>query len=393
MAETIDVQNLRRQMPVTDDLVYLNHASIGPMPAAAAERVYQLARTVAATGDRRWPERNDANEAVRVQAARLLGARHPHEVAFTGNTSEALSALAWGFDWQAGDSVVGAAPEFPSNVYPWLSLAPLGVEYRPVAERDGRVPVEDLLAAAAERTRMVAISWVQYASGYRIDLARLAAGCRERGILLVVDVIQGAGALALDVDALGLDAVALASHKWLLGPEGVGLLYVSDRVVERFRSPRQGWRSVAGRFEWGAIDPTPAEGALRFEAGTLNVYGIHALGASLEMLLGATEGDGTKQAIEARVLALTDRAAAGLERLGFELAVARSPHGEGGAPTETSGIVAGRHPERTAEELSDALAERGIVTSYRAGRLRLSPHVYNTEDEIDRTLDVLSSLL
>ena len=401
MTTTIDVQDLRRRMPVTHDLAYLNHAAIGPMPAAAAERMATLARTVAVTGDRRWPERNDGVEAVREQAAWLLGARHPHEVAFTGNTSEALSALAWGLDWRPGDSIVGAAPEFPSNVYPWLSLAPLGVEYRPVAERAGRVPAEDLLAAADERTRMVAISWVQYASGYRVDLARLAAGCRERDILLVVDAIQGVGALALDAARLGgpgdlgLDAVALASHKWLLGPEGVGLLYVSDRVVERFRSPRQGWRSVAGKFEWGEIDPTPAEGALRFEAGTLNVYGIHALGASLELLRSAGQSageEGTKEAVEARVLALADRAAAGLERLGFELAVGRSPAGEG-APDETSGIVAGAHPERTAEELSDALAEQGIITSFRAGRLRISPHVYNTEDEIDRMLEALAALV
>jgi selenocysteine lyase/cysteine desulfurase len=393
MATTIDVQDLRRRMPVTDDLIYLNHAAIGPMPAAAVERMASLGRTVAVTGDRRWPERNDGAEAVREQAAWLLGARHAHEVAFTGNTSEALSALAWGLDWRPGDSIVGAAPEFPSNVYPWLSLAPRGVEYRPVAERDGRVPAEDLLAAADERTRMIAVSWVQYASGYRVDLARLAAGCRERDLLLVVDAIQGVGALALDAAGLadlGLDAVALASHKWLLGPEGVGLLYVSDRVVERFRSTRQGWRSVAGKFEWGEIDPTPAEGALRFEAGTLNVYGIHALGASLELLRAA--GNGSKEAVEARVLALADRAAAGLERLGFTLAVDRGPAAEG-APAGTSGIVAGAHPERTAEELSDALAERGIVTSFRAGRLRLSPHVYNTEDEIDRTLEALSSLV
>jgi len=388
MADTIDVASLRRQMPVTEDLVYLNHAAIGPLTAAAAERVGSLARTVAQSGDRHWPERNDGVEAVRVQAAELLGAHNAHEVAFTGNTSEALSALAWGLDWRAGDSIVGAAHEFPSNVYPWLSLALQGVEYRVVPERDGRVTAEDLLAAADERTRMIAVSWVQYASGYRLDLARLAAGCRERDILLVVDAIQGVGALALDAAGLGLDAVALASHKWLLGPEGVGLLYVADRVAERFRSVRQGWRSVAGKFEWGEIDPTPAEGALRFEAGTLNVYGIHALGASLELLQsagGQSGGEAAKQAVEARVLALADRVAAGLERLGFELAVPREDL--------AAGIVAGAHPERTAEELSDALAERGIITSFRAGRLRLSPHVYNTEDEVDQMLDALASML
>lgn len=384
MTRADDVETLRRQMPVTEDMIYLNHAAIGPLSGPAAARMADLAETVALTGDRRWPERNDHCEVVRRRAADLLGARRPHEVAFTGNTSEALSALAWGFDWKAGDSVVGARPEFPSNVYPWLSLAPLGVEYRPVPERDGKVEAERVLAAVDSTTRMVAISWVQYASGYRVDLERLAAGCRERGVLLVVDVIQGAGALVLDVEGLGVDAVALASHKWLLGPEGVGVLYVSDRVIDRFRSNRQGWRSVENRYEWTEIDPTPAEGALRFEAGTLNFYGIHALGASLEML----QGFGL-EAVERRVLALAERAASGLERLGFELAVPRDDD----RPGETSGIVAGRHPERSAEELVEALEAHGVVVSHRAGRLRVSPHVYNTEAEIDGALDRLASLL
>ncbi len=375
------IEDLRRRMPITRERTYLNHAAVAPLPAPSAERMAALAETVVRTGDRLWPERNEGCERVRAAAVRLLGAGAPHRVAFTGNTSEALSAVAWGLDWRDGDNVVGAAPEFPSNVYPWLSLEPLGVAYRPVPEEGGRVTADAVLEAVDERTRMVAISWVQYASGHRIDLERLAAGCRARDVLLVVDAIQGVGALALDAEGLGLDAVALGSHKWLLGPEGVGLLFVSDRVIDRLRSTRHGWRSVAGRYEWGTIDPTPAEGALRFEAGTLNVYGIHALGASLDLLLGLGP-----QAVEVRVLALADRVAAGLERLGFEIAAPR-------APGETSGIVSGAHPDRPAEDLAEALIERDVIVSHRADRLRLSPHVYNTEEEIDRALEVLSSLV
>ena len=378
---TEQIEDLRRRMPITRERVYLNHAAVAPLPAPSAERMAALADTVTRTGDRLWPERNEGCERVRAAIARLLGAGATHRVAFTGNTSEALSALAWGLDWRDGDNVVGAEPEFPSNVYPWLSLEPLGVTYRPVPEEGGRVSADAVLDAVDERTRLVAISWVQYSTGHRIDLERLAAGCRERDVLLVVDAIQGVGALVLDAETLGLDAVALGSHKWLLGPEGVGLLFVSDRVIERFRSTRHGWRSVAGRYEWGTIDPTPAEGALRFEAGTLNVYGIHALGASLELLL-----DLGPEAVEARVLALADRVAAGLERLGFELAAPRTPG-------ETSGIVAGAHPDRPAEELAEGLIARDVIVSHRAGRLRLSPHVYNTEEEIDRALETLAGLV
>jgi selenocysteine lyase/cysteine desulfurase len=375
----------RAEMPVTDHWVYLNHAGIGPLTRTGANRMDDLNRVVAESGDRRWPERGSEGERVRRAMARLLGARKPHEVAFVGNTSEALSAVAWGLDWRPGDNVVGPEPEFPSNVYPWTSLAPLGVEYRRVPEREGRVEVSDLVAAMDERTRIVAPSWVQYATGHRIDLAALtalAAACRDAGALLVVDAIQGAGVLRLDVAAAGVDVCALSCHKWLLSPEGVGVLYVSDRVVEGLRSTRHGWRSVAGRSDWTTIDPTPAEGALRFEAGTLNLLGMHALGATLDLFeeLGA-------EWIEERVLALAERTARGLRGLGFRLAEPRR------APGETSGIVLGTHPERPAKELADALFAEGFAPAERAGRLRVSPHAYTTEEEIDRLLGALSALV
>ena len=382
MSDGIDVQALRREFPITERWAYLNHGAIGPMPRRSADRVAELARTVAETGDRRWPERKDECERVRRRVAELLGARRNHEVAFVGNTSEGLSAVAWGLDWRPGDNVVGPEPEFPSDVYPWMSLEELGVEYRRVPERDGRVAPEDLVAAMDERTRVVAVSWVQYASGHRLPLEPLAAACRDAGALLVLDAIQGVGALALDVEAAGVDVCALASHKWLLGPEGLGIFYVSDRVVEGLRPTRHGWRSVARAFEWGGIDPTPATGALRFEAGTLNVYGIHALGASVDLLLELG-----RQPVEGRVLALARRVADGLASRGFALAEAHR------SPGETSGIVAGAHPDRPAHELTKGLAERGLAVAHRAGRLRVSPHVYNTEAEIDRLLDALDALL
>ncbi|HUP42568.1 MAG TPA: aminotransferase class V-fold PLP-dependent enzyme [Thermoanaerobaculia bacterium] len=382
MSERIDLTALRAAFPVTESWVYLNHAGIGPLSRGAAARMGELAGTVAGTGDRRWPERNDECERVRRQVARLLGARAAHEVAFVGNTSEGLSAVAWGVDWRPGDNAVGPEPEFPSDVYPWMALAPLGVEYRRVPERDGRVEPADLVAAIDSRTRVVAVSWVQYASGHRLDLAPLREACDATGALLVVDAIQGVGALAFDVEAAGADVCALASHKWLLGPEGLGILYVSDRAIERLRSTRHGWRSVASRYEWVEIDPTPAPGALRFEAGTLNVYGIHGLGASVDLLLGLGI-----DAVEARVLALAERAARGRAARGVALAEPRR------APGETSGIVAATHPGRAAEELAPALADRNIVVAARAGRLRAAPHVYNTEEEIDHLLAALDELL
>ncbi len=276
---------------------------------------------------------------------------------------------------------MGAALEFPSNVYPWMGLASRGVEYRQVEERDGRIDPDEILARIDSRTRMLALSWVQYASGFRSDLARLGRACRERGVLFVVDVIQGLGALALDVEADFVDVAAASAHKWLLGPEGIALLYVSDRVVERLRPARSGWRSMRDPFQWTAYDLTWNEGARRFESGTLNAYGIVALGGSLEVLLKA----GAEE-IEPRVLALADLAARGLKDLGFSVVSSRRRG-------ETSGIVTAVPPGRSAQDLIKPLDQRGIVVAARAGRLRIAPHFYNTADEIERCLAELAELI
>jgi cysteine desulfurase/selenocysteine lyase len=366
------------EFPVIHECAYLNHAGMAPLPRRSAQRLAALAELVSRTGDRRWLERQAEVDRVRGLAARLLGAREPHEVAFVENTSTALSLIAGGLDWQPGDNVVGAALEFPSNVYPWMQLADFGVEYRQVPEREGRIDPDELMALLDGRTRMLALSWVQYASGFRSDLARLGAACRERGVLFVVDVIQGLGALELDVERELVDVAAASGHKWLLGTEGAGLLYVSDRVVDRLRPARSGWRSTRDLFQWADYDLTWADGAKRFESGTLNVYGIVALGGSLEILQEAGAA-----AVEEQVLALTDRAARGLADLGFSVVSSRTPG-------ETSCIVTATHPRLSPKELVKRLGERDIVVAARAGRFRISPHFYNTEAEIDRCLGELA---
>jgi selenocysteine lyase/cysteine desulfurase len=371
------LHRFRAELPVTAACVYLNHAGMGALPRRAAERMKTLADTVSQSGDRHWLERNAEVERVRGLAARLLGAREPREVAFVDNTSTGLSMIAEGFAWEPGDNVVGAEREFPSNVYPWMRLAERGVEYRTVPERDGRIDDGELLAKIDDRTRMLVLSSVQYASGYRADLRRLGAACRERGVLFVVDVIQSLGALAHDVESERIDAAVAACHKWQLGPEGIGLLYVSDRVIERIRPLAAGWRSMREMFDWTRLAVDFQEGARRFESGTMNMYGIAALGGSLELLLEAGA-----PAIEERILALADRAAAGLAARGFQVISSRRPG-------ETSGIVSARHPAIRAADLVHRLAAADIVVAARAGRFRVAPHFYNTEDEIDRMLEAV----
>ncbi len=381
MMPTDAIASWRDEFPVTRQWFYLNHAGIGPLAGRAAQRMGALAASVAASGDRQWPQRNDEAERVRALGARLLGARRPQEVAFVENTSTALSAVAEGLDWRPGDNVVGAAGDFPSNVYPWMHLADRGVEYRVVAEREGRIDPAEVVAAIDGRTRAVALSWVQYATGFRHDLARIGAACRAADALFVVDAIQGLGALAFDVERDLVDVAAASAHKWLLGPEGIALLYVSDRVIERLRPTRSGWRSMRDMLAWTEFDVDWADGAKRLESGTLNTYGVHGLGGSLDLLLAAGAA-----AIEARVLALAERAAAGLTACGLRLAAPRRAG-------ETSGIVTATHPTIAAQTLVDRLLEQRIVTAARAGRLRIAPHFYNTEDEIDRCLAAINQAI
>jgi cysteine desulfurase/selenocysteine lyase len=377
-------ERFRREFPITGQWTYLNHAAVSPLPRLAAERMAAMAASVAQGGDRGWPQRQEEVERVRGLAARLIGAARPHEVAFVENTSTGLSLVAAGLDWRPGDNLVGAAPEFPSNVYPWMQLAARGVDYRRVPERQGRIDLDPLLAAIDGRTRVVALSWVQYASGFRADLARIGAACRARGVLFVVDAVQGLGGLALDVERDGVDVAAAAAHKWLLGPEGIALLYVADRVVERLAPARSGWRSMRRMFDWEARAIDWNEGARRFESGTLNAYGIAGLGGTLDLLLAA----GTA-AVEERVLALAGRAAEGLAARGWEIFSSRRPG-------ETSGIVSASHPRHAGGDqvarLVDRLAERGVVVSARAGRLRVAPHFYNAEEEIDRMVSTVAGL-
>lgn len=372
----------REEFPITERWAYMNHAGIAAPPRRAAERMAAAVAEAARSGDRHWPDRNAEVERVRRLAARLLGAREPREVAFVENTSTGLSLVAEGIDWRPGDNVVSAALEFPSNVYPWMRLADQGVEYRLAEERDGRLDLDEVLGLIDGRTRAVALSWVQYASGFRADLRRLGVACRERDVLFVVDAIQGLGGLALDVERELVDVAVAAGHKWLLGPEGIGLLYVSDRVVERLRPSRSGWRSMRDMYDWTRLDVTWNEGAKRFESGTLNVYGIIGLGGALDILLEVGA-----ETVERRVLALADRAARLFQDCGLELVSSRRPG-------ETSGIVTAVPPSGgDADALARKLAERGIVLAQRAGRLRAAPHFYNSEEEMDRLEAALRELV
>jgi len=372
----MDWAGLREQFPVTRRWAFFDHAAVAPLSAPARRALAEWADDITDHGDahhRRWVERV---EEVRRLAGRLLNA-DPLDVAFVKNTSEGVGIVAEGFPWRPGDNVVTAAEEYPANVYPWMNLARRGVEVRLVPSRDNRVWADDLVRAIDGRTRLLTISFVEFASGFRNDLAALGALCRERGVAFFVDAIQGLGVFPLDVQQVPVDFLAADGHKWLLGPEGAGLFYLRREWVERLHPVGVGWNSVVGSGNFARLDFRLKPHAGRWESGSLNVAGITALGASLELLLriGLPE-------VSARVLELTDYLCEGARRRGLEVFSSR-------APGEQSGIVSLSLPGRDVGAVVRRCKEQGVVVNQRAGRLRVSPHCYNTAAELDQLVEVL----
>jgi len=365
----------RREFPITERLVHLNHAGVSPVSrrvAAAVQSFANDALVLDADIQRRWSERA---EEVRAAFARLVGAR-TDEIAFVKNTSEGLSLVAAGLDWQQGDNVIAVDGEYPSNIYPWFALRRYGVETRLVKPVRGRVRADDVRALIDGRTRLVSVSFVDWSSGGRTDLGAIGTLCHERGLLFCVDGIQGVGAVPLEVEREGIDCVAVGGHKWLLAPEGCGCLYVSRRVVDRLHSVLHGWKSVRDADTYLPYHFDPRPDAAKFEPGSPSILSVYALGAAIDLI-----HEVGPQAIAARLLALHDRLAEGLRRRGAEIV---SPWG----PGERSGIVVFRlGPDP--EALRGALVERGFIVRVRNNGIRIAPHFYINEDDVDRLLSAL----
>jgi len=374
----IDVAPIRaEEFPVSAEFLYFNHAGVSPIPsrsAAAGIRMLELSRDEGAWRPRKWEEL--ANE-TRGRFARIVGAS-AEEVAFVKNTSEGLSYIAAGFPWREGDNLVTANVEFPSNIYPWMRLQSRNVEVRMVAARDGRVRKEDLFAACDGKTRLISLSSVEFANGYRNDLPGIGEYCQRHGIFFCVDGIQSVGVLPMDVKAFGIDALSADGHKWLLAPEGVGGFYISRDVMEMIEPVVLGWHSVRNRFDFENYDFRLSPDARRFEPGSMNTVGIAAFNASMELLLSV----GVDRIWE-RVRRLTERI---LEKANAERFEIVSPvH-----PEERSGIVTFKVPGVDNSALWKALYSRKVVCSPRAGGIRFSPHFYNTPEEIDRLFGMVT---
>ncbi len=364
----------RGEFPVTERFTYLNHAAVAPLPRRTAKALQDFAEDACQNGSFHYPAWMANCEAVRVAAGRLMNAS-AREIAFIKNTSEGIATVALGFPWKAGDKIVAFQEEFPANLYIWKKLEEWkGVRVEWLSCFD---PLEKI-EAAARGARLLAISFVQYLSGYRADLAAIGEICRRHDVFFFVDAIQGLGVFPLDVCAMNIQALAADGHKWLLGPEGQGVLYVQQDWQDRIEPVEFGWTTVAGFADYASRDMTPRHDAGRYECGTLNVIGLHGLRASLELVLEV----GVDR-IGPAVLALGDQIASGAAKLGYEVA------GPPRSPQSGSGIVSLRHPQLDARAVHTKLRDNGFQAAPRQGWLRLSPHFYISTEDIERLLAVL----
>ena len=375
----MNIENIRKEFPVADEIIFFDHARVAPLPERVRKAVTAFVDDATNFGTVHYETWILELERTRKKFAQLINA-DIDEVAFIKNTSEGISIVANGFDWQPGDNVVIPDIEFPANVYPWWNLKQKGVETRMVKSVAGRVLFDDLIKKVDSRTRILSVSSVECNSGFRSDLNRIGTFCKEKGILFFVDAIQSLGVLPMDVKKDGIDFLSADGHKWMLSVEGLGGFYISKEVVDKIRPVTMGWGNVVNAENFMDYDFTLKEDAKKFEEGTPNTMSIHAFGAALDLLLEAGIDN-----IENRVMNLGDCIIAELNRR--DIKIYSSTISE-----ERSGNVSFTL-KKNVDLLYSFMMENKVKLTVRDGLVRLSPHFYNNEDEILKVFDLLDGFL
>ncbi|WP_338807216.1 aminotransferase class V-fold PLP-dependent enzyme [Pseudomonas chlororaphis] len=361
-------------------LRYLNHAAVAPWPNRAAEAVARFAKENVLLGARDYPDWMALEQRLRERLMRLLSAPSTDDIALVKNTSEALSFVAFGLSWEKGDQIVISDEEFPSNRIVWEALASQGVEVLQVSLK-GDDPEGALLAACGPRTRLMAISAVQFASGLRLDLQRLGAGCKQQNVLFCIDAIQQLGAQPFDVQAYQCDFAMADGHKWMLGPEGLGVFYCRSELRAQLKLHEFGWHMLEHMGDYSRSEWEPAKSARRFECGSPNMLGAMALEASLS-LLEEVGMEHVATLIAERVQWLQD----GLNAIpGVRLHTPLNPARRGGIFSfSIDGI--------DNQVVYEALQQQQVVCIPRGPGVRFSPHFYTEKRVIDETLAIVADI-
>ena len=376
----IEIARWLPEFPVRAFCLYLNHAAVAPLPARVADAMRARIEEQERAGGKLWDAWRETDLAIRSLAGQLVDVA-PADVSIVRSTSEGLSQVAQGLDWRPGDAVLVGEEEFAANVAPWLALARRGVEVRRFPSRDGRIAVDDVVELLAPPVRLLAVSWVAFHTGWVAPVAALAEAAHGCGAIVVLDAIQGLGVLPDTLDDLGVDALVADGHKWLLGPEGAGIMVTTPELRERLTPALAGWRNVRLQPHDLFLDDIEflADGR-RFEPGSPASILHSGLAAALDLILEA----GIDEIYE-RVVAGARSIMEILLRLGWEV-------GSPGSSHPLAGIVAARHPFLPPHEVAKRLRERSIEVSARQGWVRFSPHFYTTAGELDALGVILGKL-
>jgi selenocysteine lyase/cysteine desulfurase len=374
----MDPLEARALFPITSGHIHMNHAGVSPMSTRVRAAVQEATRLL--SEESAFFERyQQIVDEVRSSLATLVNVS-PDQVSITRGTSHGISLLARGLDWKEGDNIVGARLEYPANLFAWMALREQGVALRLVEPDEGRVTPEAVLSLVDGRTRVVALSFVEFWNGYRVDIAEIGAECRKRGVILAVDGIQGLGLLPFDLEAMNADFVAAGAGKWLMGVPGTGFTAWRPELLDRIDPIIVGTGSMEERMAYFEPKFGYAKTARKFEESALSLLDVAAFGAAVSLLLEVGI-----DVIEERVLGLVDRLAEGLVERGYQI-IEPWPRER----SEASGIISFKSPTVTEAELLADLAAAGVICRTHRDFVRLSPHFYNTEEEVDRVLEVLT---
>jgi cysteine desulfurase / selenocysteine lyase len=371
--------DLSQEFALDTALVYLNHAAVAPWPTRTAVAVARFAEENRRRGAQHYPAWAEVEQRLRERLQRLIGARSSDEIALLKSTSEGLSVIAQGLDWCAGDNVVIPAQEFPSNRIVWEALAASGVQVRSVDIVASPDPESALLAAIDAGTRLLSVSSVQFDSGLRLDLARLGRACEDAEVLFCVDAIQSLGAVPLDVREIRADFVVADGHKWLLGPEGVALFYCRRELLDSLRLHQFGWHMVEHLGDYDRRDWKPARSARRFECGSPNMLGIHALDASLGLIEEAGQEFIYRNIMNnsSYLIDVIDNKTAK-----YSLMTPR-------AENRHAGIVSFKPLTEDLQETHRRLQSAGVICALRGGAIRFSPHFHTPRQDLERAAALL----
>lgn len=379
------MDNLKEIFPIKDKYAYFMTAASGPLPRRSHEAMIRFSELLMNTGSVEFPQWLKILEHTRKSAAKLFGC-HSDNLAFVKNTGVGLWIASRVPDWTEGDEIILPAGEFPSNIFPWLSLEESGVTIKWVEPDEGHpipgVTRKTVAPLITDKSKLLAVSFVQFDDGARRDMFELGQLCKEHGLIFVIDAIQGLGALPFSCEDIGADFVVSGSQKWLLSPPGCGLLYVAPKWLEQARIPNFGWLSVEDPFNtnpgaFAECKNRVLPDARRYEEGTANFPGIAALGESIDYILEV----GVEN-IALRIKNLTDRLVIGLEELDCRVVSPR-------LGDQWSGIVAFEHATLDSMAVDRQFLSENIITTVRAGWVRVAVDFFNDEEEIDKLLSSL----